>query len=242
MGEQYGAFQAYVLSPANVACKIPDEMSFETAVVLPLAINTSGSGLFKKGSLELQHPSLNPTSSDTWVFVYGGSTSNGSAALQLARAAGVKVITAAGMKNHALCKTLGAHITVDYKDPAWKSQVADHLRGKMVAGAYDSVGTDTTTKAIADIFSQAGVDALIASTGFIPEGIRGVLAFGTDATKDPVLATALWADYLPQALASGSFLPKPNPQIVGHGLEDIQEAMDMQKKGVSATKLVVRIA
>ena len=174
--------------------------------------------------------------------MYGGSTSNGSAALQLAKAAGVSVLAVAGKKNHDLCRELGASSCVDYKDSNWIDDAASQLRGKRVVGAYDSVGTDTTTSAIAQVLQNAGFDVPIMSTGFVPDGIKGALAFGTDVTKDPELAKALWADFLRKALANRSFVPKPDYQVVGHGLEDIQQAMDMQKKGVSAVKLVLKIS
>jgi hypothetical protein len=45
---------------------------------------------------------------------------------------------------------------------------------------------------------------------------------------------------LPVALAQGEFIPAPEPLIVGKGLEHIQEALDLSKKGVSA-KVVVTL-
>ena len=38
-----------------------------------------------------------------------------------------------------------------------------------------------------------------------------------------------------------TFMPAPKPQVVGHGLGCVQEAMDLCKKVVSATKLVVTL-
>ena len=43
------------------------------------------------------------------------------------------------------------------------------------------------------------------------------------------------------ALANGSFKCKPDPQVVGKGLESIQKAVDLMGQGVSATKLVVEM-
>ena len=44
---------------------------------------------------------------------------------------------------------------------------------------------------------------------------------------------------MPQALANGSLKSKPDPFVVGDGLKDIQHGLDMQKKGVSAKKVVI---
>jgi hypothetical protein len=78
--------------------------------------------------------------------------------------------------------------------------------------------------------------------GVRSRGYQGGLAFGTDTTKDSELATALWTVFLPKALANGSFVLKPDYQVVGYALKDVQQAMDTQKKGVSAVKVVVNIS
>lgn len=52
---------------------------------------------------------------------------------------------------------------------------------------------------------------------------------------------AVWADWLPKALANGTLKCKPDPLVVGKGLEKIQEACDRGMKGVSAAKLVVEL-
>ncbi|KAF2149684.1 GroES-like protein [Myriangium duriaei CBS 260.36] len=241
LGAKYGAYQLFVPCPANVTCKIPDNMSFETAVVLPLAINTAGSGLFRRDCLNLPAPSLRPVPSDVHVVVYGGSTSNGSAAVQLAKSAGVQIIAIASQPHHDFCTTLGANTLIDYKESDWVAKLANELKGKKVAGAYDSIGTETTMQSLADAFAQADISAPIESVAPVPIHIKGNLVFGTDVTKDNLLASALWKDFLPAALAHKKLLPKPDAKVVGHGLESIQAAMDTQKQGASASKLVIKI-
>jgi hypothetical protein len=59
--------------------------------------------------------------------------------------------------------------------------------------------------------------------------------------KDPEATKVIWGDFIPKALASGQFKAKPDPIVVGKGLEKIQEGMDRHKKGVSAAKVVVTL-
>ena len=47
--------------------------------------------------------------------------------------------------------------------------------------------------------------------------------------------------WLAKALEEGRMLPKPDPLVLGHGLESVQQALDTLRKGVSATKLVVTL-
>ncbi|KAL4900321.1 hypothetical protein BDW74DRAFT_188339 [Aspergillus multicolor] len=55
------------------------------------------------------------------------------------------------------------------------------------------------------------------------------------------VASHIRMDFLPEALARGQFVPALPPLVVGKGLEKIQEALDVQRKGVSGRKLVVTL-
>lgn len=59
-------------------------------------------------------------------------------------------------------------------------------------------------------------------------------SFSTSKNAKPI-----WGEFLPKALRSGKILPKPDPVIVGKGLESIQQAVDKLKQPISAQKLVV---
>lgn len=59
------------------------------------------------------------------------------------------------------------------------------------------------------------------------------------ATKEPEVADAVWNQYVPGALAAGSLRAVPLPLVAGRGLESLQMAMEKQKEGVSARKVVV---
>ena len=59
------------------------------------------------------------------------------------------------------------------------------------------------------------------------------------STLQSGIASAIWTDFLPAALASGAIIPQPPARIVGTGLESIQTGLDKSKEGYSATKLVV---
>ncbi|WP_237358205.1 alcohol dehydrogenase catalytic domain-containing protein [Rathayibacter tritici] len=53
-----GAFQAFTVVREDLAAPIPDQLSFEDAVVLPLAVTTAAAALFQKDHLALPHPSV----------------------------------------------------------------------------------------------------------------------------------------------------------------------------------------
>ena len=158
------------------------------------------------------------------------------------------MLTVASKNNHNFRKTLGADRVFDYKNPDWIEWAAAALmkgsQQQRMVGAYDCISSDTTMKATDDLLACANAtDALTITISPPAKDIHGKMDFGTDATRDDGLARAIWHEYLPQALADGRFLAKPDPLVVaGKGLEGIQGAMDVQRRGVSARKVVVSIA
>jgi hypothetical protein len=80
-------------------------------------------------------PSAAPTPTGKTLLVWGGSTSVGSNAIQLAVAAGYDVITTASPRNFAYVKRLGAREAFDYRSKTVVSDIVSALRGREIAGA-----------------------------------------------------------------------------------------------------------
>jgi NADPH:quinone reductase-like Zn-dependent oxidoreductase len=268
-----GAFQNYTVVLDRMASPIPDTLSYENACVLPLTLSTAACGLFQKDQLALQHPSANAKRTGETVLVWGGSTSVGSNAIQLAVAAGYDVVTTASPRNFDYVTSLGASQVFDYNSPTVVQDIIEALQGKTLAGAL-ALGTGS---------AEACVDVVRASTGkkFVsiastpvsfdgladenrakfalprllfklvsanvslqfktrPRGIGTKFIFGT-SLKDNEVSTAIYQDFLPSALAEGRYVAAPEPTVVGYGLGDVQNALDIQRKGVSAKKVVVSL-
>lgn len=72
--------------------------------------------------------------------------------------------------------------------------------------------------------------------------INDVVNGGDPVLVDLDIGDALWRKYLPEALATGNFVPKPDPEIIEGGLRKVQEGIDIVGKGVSAKKIVIEVA
>ncbi len=71
-------------------------------------------------------------------------------------------------------------------------------------------------------------------------GVKTKSVWGS-SLKDNEVSGQIYGDFLPRALAANAYLAAPSARVVGAGLEAIQSALDLQKKGVSAEKLVVTL-
>jgi NADPH:quinone reductase-like Zn-dependent oxidoreductase len=77
-------FQLYTVLLATMTTIIPPTLSYENGVVLPLGVSTAACGLFQKDQLALEYPALKPHPNGETVLIWGGSSSVGSNAIQLA--------------------------------------------------------------------------------------------------------------------------------------------------------------
>lgn len=134
-----------------------------------MGITTAASGLFQSDFLALPRPVEQPKSLGRSIIVWGGSSSVGSSAIQLAVAAGADVIATASSKNFTYCKELGASAVFDYHDADVEDKIVQHLKGKVVAGAYHAVGADGAIQACARIVDRCKGKAIVATVGCIPK-------------------------------------------------------------------------
>ena len=149
---QYGGFQELVLCPASSAFVVPEDLSYEEAVVLPLALATSAAAFFQPGDtlgLDIsglqQHP---PKRNGETLLIWGGSSSVGSLATQLAVAAGYDVVVTASPRNFPVVKELGARAAFDYNSPGVLDDIVAEFHkegGGEFAGILDGESARSST-------------------------------------------------------------------------------------------------
>ncbi|WP_317229124.1 zinc-binding alcohol dehydrogenase family protein [Clavibacter sp. MX14-G9D] len=142
-----GGFQTRVVVRTDLAAPIPAALAFTDAVVLPLGVSTAASALFGAGQLALRHLDASTPPTGETVVVWGGSTSVGLNAIQLAVAAGYDVVTTASPRNHELVLGLGAGQAFDYRSPTAVRDITRHLAGRRVAGVL-AIGTGSGDPAV----------------------------------------------------------------------------------------------
>ena len=238
------AFQAYTILKTNMASEIPDSISYESAAVIPLACSTAAAGLFQYEYLNLQFPTETPQKpTGKTVLIWGGASSVGCNAIQLAVAAGYEVVTTASPKNFEYVKKLGASEVFDYKDPAVNEKLVSYFKGKTIAGALDCIGAGAWTICMDVVNKSTGTKFVATAKRGFPDPPEGVTIKSLFAItiKDNEVGKAVYEDFLPKALKAGTFVPAPEPLIAGNGLESVQAAVELQQKGVSAAKIVVTL-
>ncbi|KAB5560064.1 chaperonin 10-like protein [Coniochaeta sp. 2T2.1] len=245
------AFQTYTVLEANVSCRLPHSLSYEQAVIFPLGLSTAAAALFGADLLDLRlptYPARQPTGGKEEVLlVWGGASSVGLNAIQLAVAAGYEVLTTCSPANFPLVERLGASRAFDYRSPTVVADLVAAVRqgkGRTSVGAFDAVGGHAACVEFVRRAAEGGGVKFVATAvrGFVEpapgEGVR-IRQCQSLTIKDNHIGQAVWEDYLPQALEGGGFVPAPEPRVVGRGLEAVQAAVELKARGVSAREKVV---
>lgn len=244
-----GAFQTHVVLLEHLATRIPDELPFPAAAVLPLALSTAAAGLFERDQLALELPTASVTARDDVVLVWGGSTSVGLNAVQLARGAGYQVIATASPHNFALLGELGASACFDYHRADVAEQIVSHLAGRDLAGIV-AIGAGSLRQAIRISRAAAGPRRVASAAPNPVTSLRAALArrHGVAVSAiwggtpvDSFVGPAIYANFLSAALADGRYRAAPPPLVTGDGLASIPAALERLRLGVSAQKVVVTL-
>src|SRR6266571_1303994 len=142
-GLHRGGYAEATHADPDTVVKIPDSMPFVEAAAFLINYQTGWFGLHRRAHLQPGEV----------VLVHGGAGGVGTAAIQLAKAAGARVIATAGSEAKlAVCREMGADIAIDYTQGDFVAVVKEATAGKGADVIYDPVGGDVfdrSTKCIA---------------------------------------------------------------------------------------------
>jgi NADPH:quinone reductase-like Zn-dependent oxidoreductase len=218
-----GGFAEEVRVPARALVRLPDSVDFTTSAALTLAGSTAMRMLTVRASVR----------PGDWVLAMGASSGVGSAAIQIAKGLGARVIsTASSDAKRALALRLGAEHVVDTTTPNWPAEVrwltskrgvdvaVEHVGGEVLPKVFECLargGTVVTCGATAG--RQVTFDLwpffvkqqrLVGSYGRSRADMMLTLAWAADGRLQPVVDSVL-----PLADARAAFARLRARQVLG---------------------------
>jgi NADPH:quinone reductase len=149
----HGGFADYALVDATSAMLIPTWMDDADGAALHYPFHLSWFSLVERARLEPGET----------LLVHAGAGGVGSAAIQLGKALGARVIaTAGGPEKVDFCRELGADEVIDYREGGFAEAVVDATFGAGVDVALDSVGGSVT----AETFRCMGLHGRLLLVGY----------------------------------------------------------------------------
>jgi NADPH:quinone reductase-like Zn-dependent oxidoreductase len=189
-----GGFAEQVVVPARALVRMPAGLDFSTSAALTLAGSTAMHMLTNRTQVK----------PGDWVLVMGGASGVGSAAIQIAKQLGARVISTGSTDvKRTLAKQLGAEFVVDSTQPHWPVEIRKVTNKRGVDLVVEHVGGDVLTKCF-DCLARGGT----------------IVTCGATAGREVKLN--LWPLFVKQQRLVGSY---------GRNRADIQATLDWAATG-----------
>ncbi len=138
----HGGYAEYSICPTQSMFVIPESIAMPGAAALYFPFHLAWLGLYERAKVEAGET----------VLVNGAAGGVGSAAVQLAVAAGARVIAVAGSDEKlALCKQLGADVIINHSNEDFVTIVRDETNHKGVDILFDNVGEEVLEQNLASL-------------------------------------------------------------------------------------------
>ena len=209
-----GGFAEKVLVPARALVRLPDDVEFDTSAALTLAGSTAMHMLANRTQVR----------PGDWVLAIGGASGVGSAAIQIAKQLGARVISTGSTEaKRRLALQLGAEFVVDSTNAAWPAEVrkltnkrgvdivVEHVGGEVLVKCFECLARNGT---IVTCGATAGRDVslnlwpifvkqqrLIGSYGRNRADMQATLEWAAAGKLKPVIDSIFPLDQVPAAFA-----------------------------------------
>ncbi len=224
-----GVLAEYVTIPAHGLVRTPGHLSPEQASTLPIAGLTAWVGLVEYGKLQVGQTVLTQGTGGVSI-----------AALQIARAAGARVIATSG-SNEKLDKlrSLGADAVINYRQvPDWDREVKRLTGGRGVDITLDIAGAETLNQSVRAV----KLDGVVGMVGFVSgkelsfdvvQALRG----GVQLKGSHVGSRQSFENYV-NALEINRIVPVIDKVFP---VDQVQEAYQYLESGQHFGKVVIRL-
>ena len=186
-----GGFGTHALAPAALCLPLPEGFALVDAAAFTMTYATSHHALMDRAQLQTGET----------VLVLGAAGGVGTAAIQIAKAAGARVIAAASSDEKcALCSSIGADATLNYSREDLREGLKRLTGGKGPDVIYDPVGGDFAEPAFRSIAWRGRYLVVGFASGPIP-----ALPLNLPLLKGASLVGVFWGDFAkrePQANAA----------------------------------------
>ena len=176
-----GGFGTHTLAPAALCMPLPAGFPFVDAAAFIMIYATSHHALVDRAQLKAGET----------VLVLGAAGGVGTAAIQIAKACGARVIAAASSDEKCeLCKSIGADATVNYSTENLREAIKALTDGKGPDVIYDPVGGEYAEPAFRSIAWRGRYLVVGFAAGPIP-----ALPFNLALLKGASIVGVFWGDF-----------------------------------------------
>ena len=198
-----GGFGTHTLAPAALCLPLPAGFSHEDGAAFIMTYATSHHALMDRAQLKAGET----------VLVLGAAGGVGTAAIQIAKAAGARVIAAASTDEKcALCTRLGADASINYTRQSLRDELKKLTDSKGPDVVYDPVGGDFTEQAFRSIAWRGRYLVVGFASGPIPS-----LPLNLPLLKGASIVGVFWGDFAKREPAANATMMRELAAWYGQG-------------------------
>ncbi len=224
-----GGFATHACVPAALVMPLPKGFAFDDAAAFILTYGTTHHALLDRGALKAGET----------LLVLGAAGGVGTAAIQIGKVAGARVIAAASSDEKLeLCRQIGADATINYATGNVREELKALTGGRGPDVVYDPVGGDLAEPVFRSIawrgrylvvgFAQGGIPALPLNLALLKgASIVGVF-WGDFARREPKAHAAALAE-LARWYAEGKVKPVIDQRLPMDALMRAYDLMGSRK-------------
>ncbi|MCU4295520.1 NAD(P)H-quinone oxidoreductase [Brevibacterium permense] len=154
-----GGYAEYVPVPAGQLLPVPDGFDLTEAAALPEVLSTVWSNIVGRAQVQ----------AGEWLLVHGGGSGIGTAAIQIARHLGVKIVVTVGSEKKAeFCRELGADAVINYREEDFVERVHE-----ICTHDDGSTGADVILDIIGAKYLERNIKALGTDGRLVIIGMQG---------------------------------------------------------------------
>ncbi|HXN56546.1 MAG TPA: NADPH:quinone oxidoreductase family protein [Myxococcales bacterium] len=154
-----GGYATRAVGSLHNTFAIPPSLPFDDAAALTLTYQTGWFALHRRARLK----------PGEWLLVHAGAGGVGSAAIQLGKAAGARVIaTAGGARKVEACRALGADLAIDYQAQDFVAAVKEATGGRGADIIFDPVGGEVFEKSAKCVAFEGRIIVIGFTSGTFP--------------------------------------------------------------------------
>jgi len=234
-----GAYAEQLVLHERQALKIPDNVSLHDAAAIPEVFITAWDALVVQGGL----------TSGRWALVHAGASGVGTAAIQICKAIGARIIVTCSTGKVDACRELGADVVVDYTTHDFVDEVQRATNGNGVSTVLDVIGGDYVERNVACLAVKGRIIQVGVMAGKpVPFNVGALLAKRASITgtvlrprplDEKIAITQRFAEEVLPMFDSGNLKPVIDRR---YNFADIADAHTFMASNGNVGKIVIRIA
>jgi NADPH:quinone reductase-like Zn-dependent oxidoreductase len=218
---QSGSYAEYAVVPVDSLARKPKSLTFEEAAGLPIAAETAYRSLHETARIRKGQT----------ILIHGAAGGVGSAAVQIAKAAGARVIGTASANNQDFLRSLGVDQFIDYRTQRFEDVVRD------VDLVLNTADAATSARSVRVVRRGGTLVSIVAPPAAAACAAAGIECLRPDRGVGPSVAETLAR--VVELADQGRFTVHVDEV---YSLADAGKAWEKSRTGHARGKLIIRVS